>query len=151
MRHNYPGLRQQPALVNALIGRFIYFFVLLDRKIIGRPWIAALKDQTGKALCPQIAAAIDEKGGIDVVDRPWPAREVWSLFDEIDDVIGTAQFFPFRRPTGASSLLTRFICVRRAIRHGDVIGRVGRQLGFLDVSFSTLRTETISAIYELSS
>jgi len=148
VRHNYPALRQQPPLVNALIGRFIYFFVLLDRKIIGRPWIAALKDQTGKALCPQIAAAIDEKGGIDVVDRPWPAREVWSLFDEIDDVLN-GTIFPISTTDRRLIPADAIHLVRRAIRHGDVIGRAARQLGFLDVSFSTLRTETISAIYEL--
>jgi hypothetical protein len=39
--------------------------------------------------------------------------------------------------------------IHRVIRHGDGVGPGGRQLSFLDVTFSTLRTETISAIYEL--
>ncbi len=148
VRRDHAALRQQPALINAIIGRFIYFFVLLDRKIIDRTWIAGLKDQTGKAACPQIAASIDEQGNVDISDRPWPAREVWLLFDKIDDVLNGA-IFPIsssdRRfiPTNALHL------VRRAIRHGDTLSAGARQLGFLDVSFSTLRTETISAIYEL--
>ena len=144
----HPALRQKSALVNALIGRFIYFFILLDRRMVNQGWIATLTDEAGKALCPQIAAAIDEKGGIDIADRPWPAREVWALFDKIDDILNGA-IFPIteveRRliPSGALHL------VRRAIRHGDTLGRSGHQLGFLDVSFATLRTQTISAIYEL--
>jgi len=148
IRREYPALHTKPALINALIGRFIYFFILLDRKIVTRTWIGALKDEFNKALCPQIAAAIDDAGGVDIVDRPWPAREVWSLFDKIDDVLNGAIFAisaSERRLIPADVLHL----VRRTIRHGDTVGRGGRQLGFLDVSFATLRTETISAIYEL--
>jgi len=44
VRRKNAALRDQATLVNALIGRFIYFFVLLDRKIITRSWIAGLRD-----------------------------------------------------------------------------------------------------------
>ncbi|WP_180982645.1 DNA methyltransferase [Methylocella silvestris] len=148
VRRDHAGLRQQPALVNALIGRFIYFFVLLDRKIIGRTWIAGLKDRAGKSACPQIAAAIDDQGHVNIGDRPWPAREVWLLFDKIDDVLNGA-IFPISSSNRRLIPSSALHLVRRAIRHGDTLGVGARQLGFLDVSFSTLRTETISAIYEL--
>jgi hypothetical protein len=148
VRRDHPALRQQPALVNALIGRFIYFFVLLDRKIISGAWIGALTDEFGKALCPQIATSIDEKGGIDIADRSWPAREVWALFDKIDDILNGA-IFPITASQRRLIPSDALHIVRRAIRHGDTLGGDGRQLGFLDVSFATLRTETISAIYEL--
>ncbi len=38
--------------------------------------------------------------------------------------------------------------IHRVVRCGEVLYKDGAQLGFFDVSFSVLRTETISAIYE---
>ena len=79
---------------------------------------------------------------------PWASSETWALFDRIDDVLNGA-IFPIpsderrRVPDQALHL------VRRSVRHGDVLRDGTRQLGFLHVSFTTLRTETISAIYEL--
>ena len=147
VRHNYPALRQQPALVNALIGRFIYFFVLLDRKIIGGRGSPRSRTRQARPFARRSRPPSMRRAASTL----WTGRgrrEVWSLFDKIDDVLN-GTIFPIsttdRRLIPADALHL----VRRAIRHGDVIGRVGRQLGFLDVSFSTLRTETISAIYEL--
>src|SRR5579871_3658432 len=148
VRRENTALREQATLVNALIGRFIYFFVLLDRKIVTRSWIAGLRDQFGRSCCSQIAESIDDAGHVDAADRAWPAREVWALFDKIDEVLNGA-IFPIT-PTQRRAISTDALhLVRRAIRHGDTLGAGIRQLSFLDVSFSTLRTETISAIYEL--
>ena len=144
----FPGLRARPRIVNSVIGRFIYFFVLLDRGIVTPSWVKGLKDSNGKPLCDTLAKSLLDGGGIDIADWAWPAREVWALFDRIDDILNGA-IFPIsaaerkRIPTQALHL------VRRAIRHGDLLRQNARQLGFLDVSFATLRTETISAIYEL--
>ncbi|HET8636508.1 MAG TPA: N-6 DNA methylase, partial [Acidobacteriaceae bacterium] len=130
------------------IGRFIYFFVLLDRGIVTASWVQSLKDSHGRPLCKVIAKSLLEPDRIDLADQPWPAREIWALFRRIDCILN-GTIFPItegeRRhvPTGALHL------VRRAIRHGDLLRQGTRQLGFLDVSFATLRTETISAIYEL--
>lgn len=148
VRQESTQLHDQAALVNALIGRFIYFFVLLDRKIVTKSWIAGLRDHLGKPCCAQIAQSIDAEGHIDIADRPWPAKEVWALFDKIDDVLNGA-IFPISITQRRLISVDALHLVRRAIRHGDTLGAGARQLGFLDVSFSTLRTETISAIYEL--
>jgi N-6 DNA methylase len=148
VRGQFPDWKPRPGTVNSVIGRFLYFFVLLDRGIVTASWVKGLKDSDGKSLCDKIGQSLLNGGSIDIGDRPWPAREVWALFDRIDDILnGTV--FPIsaaeRRyiPTQALHL------VRRAIRHGDLLRQGTRQLGFLDVSFATLRTETISAIYEL--
>ncbi len=39
----FQGLQSEPSLVNSIIGRFIYFFVLFDRGIISTRWIKSLK------------------------------------------------------------------------------------------------------------
>ena len=148
VRGQFSHMNARPRLVNSVIGRFIYFFVLLDRGIITASWVRSLKDSDGKPLCDGIGRSLLDGGGIDITDRPWPAREVWALFDRIDNILNGAIFRISvaerkRIPSQALHL------VRRAIRHGDLLRQGARQLGFLDVSFATLRTETISAIYEL--
>ena len=148
VRHTFPDLNDYPDVVNSVIGRFIYFFVLLDRGIVTASWVRSLKAPNAQPLCIGIAESLLDAGGIDIADTPWPATETWALFDRIDDILNGA-IFPLsaadrrRVPSQALHL------VRRCIRHGDVLLRGTRQLGFLDVSFATLRTETISAIYEL--
>ncbi|MBI1776201.1 MAG: N-6 DNA methylase [Proteobacteria bacterium] len=148
VRTRHAALRDRPILVNSLIGRFIYFFVLLDRGIIDRNWIRGLKDDSGNQLCAQITNSIRDDGSIDTTDHAWPAREVWSLFDQIDNMLNGA-IFPVNAADRRAVPADALHLVRRAIRHGDVLHSDARQLGFLDVSFATLRTETISAIYEL--
>ena len=148
VRGQFHDLEQRPLLVNSIIGRFIYFFVLLDRGIVTASWLTSLKDSNAKPLCGDIARSLLEAGRIDIADQAWPASEVWALFDRIDDIMNGA-IFPIsdadrkRIPSQALHL------VRRAIRHGDLLRQGTRQLGFLNVSFVTLRTETLSAIYEL--
>ena len=148
VRHQFPDLDDCPDVVNSVIGRFIYFFVLLDRGIVTASWVRSLKTPNAKPLCAGIAQSLLDSGGIDIADTPWPASEAWALFDRIDDILNGA-IFPIttadrrRIPSQALHL------VRRSIRHGDALLHGTRQLGFLDVSFTTLRTETISAIYEL--
>ena len=148
VRQQFDDLERRSPLVNSIIGRFIYFFVLLDRGIVTGSWIASLKDSNGKPLCRHIGRFLLDAERIDVADHAWPAGEVWALFDCIDDIMNGA-IFPIsaadrkRIPSQALHL------VRRAIRHGDLLRQGTRQLGFLDVSFATLRTETLSAIYEL--
>jgi N-6 DNA Methylase len=139
----------QPALdrsaIHAVIGKFLYLYVLLDRHVIDPKWIGGLKSDSGRARCATIAGSLGSPDGAYTV---WPGREVWALFDEIDEVMNGAIFpvAPALRKKVTDQVLH---LVHRVIRHGDRVSPGGRQLSFLDVSFSTLRTETISAIYEL--
>lgn len=145
---HFPKLSEHPDLINAVIGRFIYFFVLLDRGIVTPSWISALIDKHGKPLCKTISDTFLHQQNDGSFDSVWPAKDTWALFDRIDTILN-GSIFPIkardrqRIPSGALHL------IRRAIRHGDILEDGTRQLGFLDVSFATLRTETISAIYEL--
>lgn len=147
LSHSVQG--EQPDLdrsvIHAVIGRFLYLYVLLDRHIIDLKWIGSLKAEGGRPICPTIANSLNSAGRAHDV---WPAREVWALFDAIDDVMNGAIFpvNPVERGKVADQSLH---LIHRVIRHGDRVGPERRQLSFLDVSFSTLRTETISAIYEL--
>ncbi len=133
------------SVLHAVIGKFLYLYVLLDRNIVDPAWIAALTGDNEEPLCATIASALSSADGSHVV---WPAREVWALFDQIDGVMnGTV--FPVSDAQRASVSEVSLHLIHRVIRHGDRVGPEGRQLSFLDVTFSTLRTETISAIYEL--
>jgi hypothetical protein len=133
------------SVTHAVIGRFLYLYVLLDRHVIDVKWISGLKSPTGNARCPSIAASLGDPQGGHVV---WPADEVWALFDEIDEVMNGA-IFPVR-PAQRKEVTDEILhLIHRVVRHGDRIGPGGQQLSFVDVTFSTLRTETISAIYEL--
>ncbi|SCX28592.1 Type I restriction-modification system methyltransferase subunit [Agrobacterium sp. DSM 25558] len=134
------------SVIHAIIGRFLYLYVLLDRHIVDTSWIASLKAPGGdELLCPSIAASLDDPQRSHVV---WPAKEVWSLFDAIDGVMNGA-IFPVSESHRKAVTDGTLHMIHRVIRHGDRVSPAGRQLSFLDVSFSTLRTETISAIYEL--
>lgn len=133
------------SVVHAAIGRFLYLYVLLDRRVIDAKWIASLTGHSGRRLCPTIADALQAPDGAYTV---WPAQEVWALFDQID-IVMNGTIFPVCKTERAKISEKTLHLIHRVIRHGDRVGPAGRQLSFLDVSFATLRTETISAIYEL--
>ncbi|MEY9625061.1 HsdM family class I SAM-dependent methyltransferase [Sinorhizobium fredii] len=147
LSHTVQG--EQPDLdrsvIHAVIGRFLYLYVLLDRHIIDAKWIGGLKSESDHPRCPTIAGSLGSPQGAHDV---WPAREVWALFDAIDEVMNGA-IFPVKTEERKRVTDQSLHLIHRVIRHGDRIAPGGRQLSFLDVSFSTLRTETISAIYEL--
>lgn len=141
----YPQLdtRQGRALVNALVGRLIYLFVLIDRGLIDEQW---LRDVIRASGCKGMgfADAASHRG----VRSNYPefsTDEVWAALDGIDGAINGC-VFPIaetERPLIPSELI-QFI--HRVVRWDEKVE--GRQLSFLDVSFQVLRTETISAIYE---
>lgn len=136
--YRYPDFENDASLINSVIGRFLYFYILLDRRIVSADWVRGLES------CPVIGDSLSDP----TKDVVWPADEVWALFDAIDDAMNGSIFLisPDQRARLDVNLLH---LVRRAIRNGDQIGPTSRQLTFFEVSFETLRTETISAIYEL--
>lgn len=142
--HRDGALAGRLDVVNALVGRFLYLYVLIDRGIIDQRWIDRL-EWSGRPACPSIR--IDEGFATDQPNpKIWPAQQVWRLFDAIDQQLN-GSIFPLsvrdRRQVSAETV--HFI--RRVLRSDDV--RDGQQqYGFLDVDYATIRTETISALYE---
>lgn len=140
---NQPDLNR--STIHAAIGRFIYLYILLDRGIIGPTWVGEIKSKDAGKACPAICRSLAINGPEPV---EWPKNEIWALFDAIDDVMNGAIFPISQKQRDALSSQSLHL-INRVIRHGDQIGSEGHQFSFLDVSFKTLRTETISAIYEL--
>lgn len=140
---------EQPKLdrstIHAAIGRFLYLYILLDRGIIKPSWIGEITSDGQSPSCPTIHKSLTTDGG-GLVE--WPESEVWALFDAIDNVMNGA-IFPISRDQRGTLSTRSLHLIHRVIRHGDRVSPGAHQLSFLDISFATLRTETISAIYEL--
>ena len=137
-----PVLRPHPAIVNSAIGRFLYLYLLVDKKFLTQAWIDALRD-AGQPACPDIRLV-----PIDAQEKVWPANQVWALFDAIDAVMNGA-IFPIA--PAERDLLTEDVLheIRRVMRNADRVEGDTRALGMFEVSFASLRTETISGMYEL--
>jgi hypothetical protein len=138
-------LRSRPDIINSAIGRFLYLYMLADRGILDQHWIDSLRTAAGRTACPDIHLdeAFEQDGHR---PAPWPARQVWLLFDAIDDVLNGSIFPLSRRERGMLDTSTLHL-IRRALR-SDTLEDGTHQYGFLDVNYATIRTETVSAIYE---
>ena len=137
-------LRDRRDLVNALVGRFLYLYVLADRGVIDQAWIDRLTVD-GRPACPNVVLDERVEDGRPPPSR-WPAIQTWRLFDAIDEQLN-GSIFPIgaadRKRVGPETLHY----VRRVLRADDAQGDQ-IQYGFLDVDYATIRTETISALYE---
>jgi hypothetical protein len=142
---NYEGFADRRPLVNALIGRLIYLYVLVDRGIVDRAWMAATITAAG---CAGTSFADDAVlHGVRNRDEEFDVAEVWAVLRGIDRRIN-GSIFPITKRERAEIPDGLVRLAHRIIRCGDRISIGGRQLSFLDVSFEMLRTETISSIYE---
>lgn len=139
-----PRLADRRDIVNALVGRFLYLYVLIDRGVIDQAWVDDIH-VNGRPACRAIR--IDE-GFAEGQPPPrvWPTTQVWRLFDAIDDQLN-GSIFPLTREERALAGPETLQFIRRVLRADDI--RDGKQqYGFLDVDYATIRTETISALYE---
>ena len=141
LQRKFPSLNERADLINAMVGRFMYLFVLIDRGVIDQAWMDSLVDDQG-GCCPNINLECNDPS------IAWPADEVWRLFDCIDAVLNGAIFPVCTRERDLISTEVMHY-IRRVIRNGDRIYSDGHQYSFVNVSYDVLRTETISSIYEL--
>jgi hypothetical protein len=130
------GMGHQHALVpeatNALVARLLYFFFLVDRRFITEERLATWG-----------------LTGVGLDDQDWTLEGANALFERLDDIFN-GSIFPIpeqhRRAYAAEHINT----LRKVIRHGagaDVSGTL--QFSFFDYDFASIRTETLSAIYEM--
>lgn len=145
-RLEFPEFRDNRDLINALIGKFIYIYVLVDRGILSMEWLSSRLPTRARKAGQAFLQAVFSRDAQTTVDG-WSAPSTMAVFDVVDDAINGSVFTltaeqRARIPDGLCHL------IHRVVRRGDVLYKDGTQLGFFDVSFSVLRTETISAIYE---
>lgn len=146
VRNDHPALRERHDIVNALIGRFLYLYVLIDRRIVDQKWVNNISDDAGEPLCSNIQLA-DGYSADQPHPTPWPIDEVWHLFDAIDDVLN-GSVFPIRSIDRELVTGEALHLIRRVLRSDEIDEDGSQQFAFIDVDYSTVRTETISAIYE---
>lgn len=121
-----------PAMAaNALIGRFLYFYILRDRALLTDAWMS----QFGPS------------DAFDARSNSLTAKLVWKVFDALDTLLN-GTIFPM--PDTHRSLFgdDDVRLLRNCIKLGDTLACTGMQLSFVDFDISSLQTETLSAIYE---
>ncbi|WP_441277225.1 N-6 DNA methylase [Tardiphaga sp. 172_B4_N1_3] len=145
-RSDFPEFENDRDLINALIGKFIYIYVLIDRSILTPTWLS--RKLTGAALRSG-QQFIDAVFGdaVHAQSLTWTATSALAAFDVVDDAINGSVFLlsdeqKARIPDGLCHL------IHRVVRGGEMLHADSSQPGFFNVSFDVLRTETISAIYE---
>lgn len=144
-RREFPDFKRDKDLINALIGKFLYIYVLVDRHILSIEWLIAQLAIDERADGQLFLQAIF--GETHHQNEIWSARAVMSVFNVVDAAINGSVFTlsatqQARIPDGLCHL------IHRVIRRGEVLQADSSQPSFFNVSFNVLRTETISAIYE---
>ena len=143
-RRDFPAYDERRDLVNGLIGKFLYLYVLIDRGILSAPWVARRLPLRSRVEGLSFLRAVFHRKR---AKTAWTARAAFSVFDVVDGALNGSVFGiedADRRavPDGLCHL------IHRVVRGGETLFRDGSQLAFFDVNFRVLRTETISAIYE---
>lgn len=130
------GWRSTPKLpvhiANSLIGRFLYIYFLTSRKIVSTNWLGSRHSE------------IDFSPG----SRPLTPKNFWALVDELDEIFN-GSIFPISRVERRKVTAEHLELLRSVIMLGHEIDANGVQISFSDFHFASLRTETLSAVYEL--
>ena len=116
---------------NALIGRFLYFYILRDRGLLTDQWLSRYG-----SLC------IFETRSSELT-----TAKVWPVFDALDDMLN-GTIFPVAKQERDSFSDEDLQLLRDCIKLGDKLQGEGAQLSFFDFSLDSIQTETLSAIYE---
>ena len=115
----------------ALIGRFLYFYILRDRGFITDDWLSKF----------------DSVGAFDQRTPDLTASKVWRVFDGLDELLN-GTIFPAAKQERHAFGDADIHLLRDCIKLGDALDGEAVQLSFFDFDLSSLQTETLSAIYE---
>ncbi|MBK1680417.1 hypothetical protein CKO20_08540 [Rhodocyclus tenuis] len=118
-------------LINLLIGRFLYLYVLLDRNLIPQSWLERFGGS--EAFCTD--------------SNDLTAQGCWALFDAIDGLLN-GSIFPIESTDRRHVADEHVRALRNCLKLGHEFASTGQQLSFVDFDLSTIQTETLSAIYE---
>ena len=123
----------EPAVANALIARLLYFYFLVDRQFI-------TADRLSEWELP----------GIDLSeDSEWSLADAKTLFRRLDEVFN-GSIFPMPPHLADAYDAVHLNLLRKVLRHGAQLSAGDAlQLSFFDYDFASIRTETLSAIYEM--
>lgn len=123
----------EPAVANALIARLLYFYFLVDRRFI-------TDDRLSEWGLPGIGLTDDCE---------WSLADAKALFNRLDEVFN-GSIFPMPPNLADAYDAAHLNLLRQVLRHGAQLGsRDSLQLSFIDYDFASIRTETLSAIYEM--
>lgn len=123
----------EPAVVNALIARLLYFYFLVDRRFI-------TDDRLSEWGLPGIGLTEGSE---------WSLAEAKTLFHRLDEVFN-GSIFPMPPKLADAYDAVHLNLLRQVLRHGAQLGSGDAlQLSFFDYDFASIRTETLSAIYEM--
>lgn len=123
----------EPAATNALVARLLYFYFLVDRRFI-----------TSERLETWGLREIRLEG-----DQDWTLKSAKALFRRLDEVFN-GSIFPMPVEHADAFDAAHLNELRLVLRHGAELYSDGSlQSGFLDYDFASIRTETLSAIYEM--
>ena len=117
-------------VANRIIGCVLYLFCLRDRMIVTDRWLA----DNGHA------RMLDDTG--------WALADLWRLFEDLNVVLN-GTIFDIAEKDRAGITAAHVDLVRRVIKNGEVLVEQASQPSFLDIDLSVVRTETLSAVYEM--
>lgn len=125
------GAELPPAIINRLIGRVLYTFLLLDRGIVPRAWAKGL--------------ILDDP--LQMVRPAIPLAQFWVLQDQIDDIFNGAVFV-LDSNQRISIQQEHLDLAIDYLRGGTTLHKGGEQAELFEIDLTAIQIETLSAVYE---
>jgi hypothetical protein len=126
--------RSVPALptkvANALIGRFLYIRFLRDRAVIPEGWLPLLERHHARHHAGTLV------------------EDMWTSFSKIERVFN-GSMFPISAASRAKVEASHVRQLKSVLLEGEDLIDGRQQITFQEFRFSSIRTETLSAVYEL--
>tara|TARA_B100001057_G_scaffold213046_1_gene213396 strand:+ start:2317 stop:5304 length:2988 start_codon:yes stop_codon:yes gene_type:complete len=118
-------------VINSVIGKYLYLFMLIDRGIISNNWI---KIHSGIV-------------NFDSVEAKFTTIQFKTLFEKLS-IVFNGSIFPISNEDFLEITDKHLIFIKGVLRHDHKISNSGVQLSFIDFHFGSIQTETLSSIYE---